>query len=283
MNKIVFFDHSFIPENEACISISDRGFLFGDGAFTTIKVCSGLIECYSLHCERLKRHCRELNIIPPEINSEWIKELIVKNDAKKGKWRLKIMVTGGADRTLSCEMRLHGHLIMTLSPYQDELEKELHLVLYPHPVIKPLSKVKNLAYLDRLWIKKYAIAQGRSDALVLDENGFILETAFSNVFWRIGTDIFSPDPSLPLLEGIAIHLVEETAAAMQLNYRPVRMRLDEIPNDAQLFVCNSLKGVCPVTSINERLFNRDFTWENLFCQEYKKLINIHSVEIAKSE
>ena len=93
--NIVFLDGTFHFENEAFIPVNDRGFLFGDGVFTTIRVIEGQPECMEMHLERIQSHCRALNIVPPAIASNLIMELIKQNGAENGQWRLKIIVTGG--------------------------------------------------------------------------------------------------------------------------------------------------------------------------------------------
>jgi hypothetical protein len=55
--------------------------------------------------------------------------------------------------------------------------------------------------------------------------------------------------------------------------------LSEIPQTAQLFTCNSLKGICPVAAIDEHRFPRDFDWEKSFSGGYKQLIREFSKEL----
>ena len=77
----VYIDGQFYLEEEAKISINDRGFLFGDGAFTTIKVQDGVPEYLDEHLKRLEGHLKELNIENNHIDRSLIFELINKNNS----------------------------------------------------------------------------------------------------------------------------------------------------------------------------------------------------------
>src|SRR6266542_6835524 len=51
----VFFNGRFIPEAQAVVPISDRGFLYGDGLFETLRVSQGRPLWWDRHLERLQR------------------------------------------------------------------------------------------------------------------------------------------------------------------------------------------------------------------------------------
>ena len=62
MARIVFVNGEFILEDEAKISIFDRGFLFADAVYEVTSVLDGKLVDWQGHFERLKRSLRELNI-----------------------------------------------------------------------------------------------------------------------------------------------------------------------------------------------------------------------------
>ncbi|WP_068468700.1 aminotransferase class IV [Candidatus Protochlamydia phocaeensis] len=248
-----------VREADARVPVTDRGFLFGDGIFTTIRINEGRIEFLSAHLARLYQQCRQLNMEPPLIPFEWIGELIRKNQALQGTWRLKIVVTGGNDSALRLPRRQAGLVLLTIKPYRFEVFSPVRLCLFPYPVVRPLAACKSLAYLDRLVIQEYACRQGYADAIVCDCKNHLLETAFSNLFWLSDETLFFPDPALPYLQGI---LLNQFLPYLKANIQFLKARLEDIPSDAVVYLCNALTHIRPVIAIGERSFGRLSQTEN---------------------
>lgn len=267
--SIVFWNDHFCPEIYVKIPIRDRGFLFGDGIFTTIRVENGAIESLDRHLKNLEKQCRLLGIVPLIVNKAWIEELIIKNRADQGIWRLKILLTGGNEENLRLASQRTGQLIITLKPYTGSSYSPLYLGLYPYALCSTTAKIKSLAYLERLQIKEHGLNNGFDECLVRDAEGFILETAFANIFWRMGDQIFIPDPKLSYYFGVSLEKVIEAAKKNQLNINFVRA--NEIPGDAQVYLCNSMIGICPVTMIEKQFFLRDVFFEMTFRTAYKNV------------
>jgi len=62
---IVFLNGQFVPEAQALISVNDRGFLYGDGLFETLRVCGGRPFRLAQHLERMTRGADYLKIQMP--------------------------------------------------------------------------------------------------------------------------------------------------------------------------------------------------------------------------
>lgn len=270
ISSIVYLNGKFLPENDAAIPVSDRGFLFGDGMFTTIKVDHGHPEFLKQHLKRLEQDCEAVEIVPQKFLEETVFELIEKNHAENGVWRLKIIMTAGSNPGIHLAKRAAGQFLMTIKPYAGHASP-CRLVTYPYPISSPMGKFKSLAYLDRLWIADYAFKRGFDDALLCDNAGVVLETSIANLFWRKGQDMFFPDHSLPLYQGITLQMILTAAKSMGMNIFPVRAKLNEISDEAQLYLCNSLKGIVPITAIDEKTYARDLLFEEALQKAYAKL------------
>lgn len=257
----MILDGKCLREEEACLPINDRGFLFGDGVFTTLRVCDGKVEFIELHLERLKQQCLQLNIIPPPIPLEWLGDLIKANQAIQGIWRLKIIVTGGNDPVLRLPKRKHGHLVMTLQPYSIQPLTPCRLCLYPEPIHRPVAALKTLSYLDRLCVYEYAQQKGFDDAIVRD--GHLLETAFSNLFWIVDNQFFAPDESLPYFKGIILNELKKNFTFQSA---------ENIPKNSHVFICNSLIHFRPVIEIEGNTFSRQPQLEEIIYQKIKNLV-----------
>lgn len=227
----VCLNRSLVLERDAAVPITDRGFLFGDGVFTTCKVEDGKIVDWEAHCERLRSQCSLLHIHPPDLDVDLVKQLIKKNEAGNGIWRLKILITGGNSPSLSLPQRSYGILLITLKPFQVP-EGPVKVCRYPYSMDFPLAKMKSLSYLHRLMVKQFALDQGADDAIVCSSEGWVMEGAFSNLFWKDQGVVVTPDFSLPLLPGTYLSSLKGCREE-KLTYEQLRKKDD-------VYLCNAL-------------------------------------------
>lgn len=267
--SIVFLNGIFLLEEHASISILDRGMLFGEGVFTTLRVFQGCIENLAMHLDQFQKDADALFLSPPSIKKEWLNGLIEKNHAFQGIWRLKIIYTAGSmEHSLSLTKPREGNLIMLLQPYLERKKESLKLALYPHSFESPTSKMKTLSYLDRLMIKEDGLKKQCDDSIVQSDKGFLLETSTSNIFWCMGNTLFTPDQNLPLLFGTTIRALQEVLSSLGMGMHYVHMSLKEIDPEVNFFTCNSMIGIRSVSSIEDRHFKVDFMLEQKLKQAY---------------
>jgi 4-amino-4-deoxychorismate lyase len=266
MQQFVIWNGKLCREEEVKIPLNDRGFLFGDGVFTTIKIEHGQPEALKRHLEKLECQCRDIGIAKPVVKVQWIEELVLKHHAQEGVWRLKIIATGGNAEILRLPAKRKGQLILTLKPYAGPSYTPLKLGLFPFPTHTSLSGLKSLAYLERLLIKEDAARRKFDDCLVKDSQGHLLETAFANLFWRRGGKIYIPDPELPYYFGASLERV--ICSAKDCHF----IKAKRIPGNAQVYLCNSMIGICPVVRIEEQTYARDPDFERQFRKTYERVL-----------
>ncbi|MGF1671044.1 MAG: aminotransferase class IV, partial [Balneolaceae bacterium] len=96
----VYLNGSYLDRNDAKISVSDRGFLFGDAIYEVIRSVNGFLFREKEHLERLKEGLTELNLKLdkpcyshlPEI----FKELLKRNDLLNREATIYVQITRGA-------------------------------------------------------------------------------------------------------------------------------------------------------------------------------------------
>jgi 4-amino-4-deoxychorismate lyase len=202
---------------------------------------------------------QQMKIECPLLDVEWIKELINLNSATKGIWRLKMLITGGDQPTLRLPLRQSITQLFTLRPYSLSPFTPCRLSLFPDCIHKPTAKLKTLAYLDRLFIYDYAQLKGYDDAVVCNHEGYLLETAFANIFWIDDQSIFFPDPGLGYLDGI---LLNQILKNIDLPIQFFKGGIEDIPHGSSVYTSNSLTHVRPVIEIDHRYFPRHVNREN---------------------
>lgn len=249
--RIVYFEGAFMPETEAKIPITDRGFLFGDGAYATIQVNDGSPRFLTTHLVRLEEQCSAFGLHMPSISSDVVQELIRLNRAEEGIWRLKVIVTGG-DQPDYCLPAREGRMLMTLVPYDPPPFKPLKIGIFPYPFSLCHASFKSLAHLNRFYVMEEARRQGMDDCLTLTETGIVLEAAFGNIFWVVEDRLFTPSRSLPLYFGVTITKVLEKAKEEGYQVEEVELTLEELPDEAAFFRTNSMGGVRPICQIGNK-------------------------------
>jgi branched-subunit amino acid aminotransferase/4-amino-4-deoxychorismate lyase len=240
MERWVCLNGVFCPENTAKVSVTDRGFLFGEGIFTTLRVSAGHCEFLSSHLKRLEEQAHFLGLHYPSIQLEWLQELIERNQAMEGIWRLKMILTA-------------DHLLLTLQPYQAFSADSYRLCLFPQPFERPLAHIKSLAYLDYLYIRNYARQQGFDDSVTQTKEGYLLETSSANLFWIDDKGCGIPDRQLPYLKGTFLRAILDHLA---LPVNEAHMTVQQLSPEASLYICNALMHVRPVTAIGHDSFER---------------------------
>lgn len=201
--------------------------------FTTLLTDQGHICNLDQHLIRLHQNATLLKIPFPEWKTLFLTRFLNNYDITLGQFRLRIFLN-------------EDNYSFELEPYQQRIQNGYRLGIHSNPITKKPLKI--LPY-SRDPIYQEAISAGFDDALTLSPEGYILETAYANVFWQYDNQWFTPDPNLNILYGITIKNLEQ-----KHSFTFVRMTLRELPDEAKLYLCNSLRKVQPIISIGNRKF-----------------------------
>lgn len=268
--KWIWLNGEFCLEKKAFIPVTDHGFLFGEGIFTTIRVHDGKCELIHRHLQRLQHQAKELDFDWNFLDLEPIAELIERNQARTGIWRLKMIVTVGGEEG----KRKAGNVLAMLQPAQDLTFVPCTLCLFPHPIESPLAHIKSLSYLDHLYVREYAKKREFTDAITQMRNGVLLETGCSNLFWIDRGTCWIPDPQLPYLKGVFLQAILPHLA---LPTQFIKATRDQLLPSASVYICNALTHIRPVLSINDAFFPRNLEREEQLRQATANAIESEGV------
>lgn len=215
--KVVFLNDRLVPEEKAVVSVFDRGFLYGDGLFETMRVENGLPLHWQKHMDRLKRGAEFLKLQLRHSEEQLLafaKELIAKNEMPQAVLRL----------TLSRGVGLRGYspvgatsptLVMTLHPatvIDPENPRCWNCVTSTTVRLSkqdPLSQFKTANKLPQVLARAEAEAANADEALLLNTDGDLAEGTSSNLFWISKGVVHTPSLSCGVLPGITRSLVLE--------------------------------------------------------------------------
>lgn len=252
MNRSFVLIDGFPQQKEhAVLSINDRGFLYGHGVFTTMRVQEGLVLHWESHKKRLINDCSLMAISPPSLKLEDCHRLIALNHAEKGLWKLKIIVTAGEnDQNLAFGNSRKGTAFLFLDPYHLTKTSGWTLASQKLPRSPLLSRCKSLSYAENAWLLGVAKEKGADDLLICDEAGHVLETAIASIFWIVHQNLFFPSLDLPLLPGTTLSLLCHKIKQAGFHAQEAKAALSEVPPDAVWYASNALRGVVPILSID---------------------------------
>jgi len=250
---VILLNGKLLNAAAAAVSPLGEGFQFGVGVFTTMRVRSGRPQFFKAHAERLARDAQALGLLPasePSVLAERCAACIAVNRMDDG--GLKIVWFADTDGSTGEIISQRPH---SYGPELAERGFRLTTLTCASRESRTFSRHKTLNYLEHLHAKRAAVSAGFDDALWVDERGIVLEGATTNIFAVIDGRIFTPDEKAGLLPGIARRVVLELAADDFEPARPTTITREMLANAAEVFVTNSLIGVVPVRSWDERNYS----------------------------
>jgi branched-chain amino acid aminotransferase len=237
----VSIDGIAVAPEAATISIFDRGLLYGDGLFETLRTLAGAPVALPAHLDRLRAAARELALhIPADLES-WIRAAI----PDRADHRIRVIVTRGPG-ALSARLATlgPGRTIVVVEPLPTP-PREVSLAIVDWPTARRTAPArKSLSFLDHLIARELAAAAGADDAIRLDSDGHVAECATANIFAVIGGTVVTPPPA-GILPGITRAAVIPLARAAE---RP--LTVPELLAADEVFITSSLRGVVPATRLN---------------------------------
>jgi len=251
-----FLNGNFYEKDRPLLRVFDRGFLFGDGVFTTIKVESSVPLFLDHHIARLQSSCQFFGIKFSDPGfSAIINQLLKKNRIKDA--RCKIIVSRGCDfknQTSNYEGELSTVVVLAF-PLVAHPPKSVSLCISTElRGDESIYKHKTTSYLQNLTHKTIAQKKGFDDAIILNGKKEILETSTANLFFIIRDKIITPPEGLPLLNGI----IRKNLLALG-NIKHYRLLEDpltckELKKVEGAFITSALSEICPIKRIEDRTF-----------------------------
>lgn len=260
-------DGELVAASEATVNVRDRGFMYGDGAFETMRVYGGTIFEWSAHADRLQRSCERLGFaeaLPPAADlHERIQETLAANDLTDAYTKLSI-TRGVQPGKLSPDPDVDPTIVVYIS----ELPRggtdgervwsgpaALATVDSRQPPDSALpADAKTHNYLDSILARLELRGSEADEAIVRSVDGALTEGASSNLFFVDDGTVHTPADSLPLLPGITRNVALELADTAGIETATGVYDPDRLADADEVFVTNSTWEIRPVTSVDGRAY-----------------------------
>lgn len=241
------------------LPLTDRGLHYGDGLFETMAVLDGRIQRLGLHLDRLQEGCSRLRLAAPD-RAPLEREL---RHAAQGQARavLKLLLTrGSGGRGYRPTEDAAALRILLRYPWPDypaawsEQGIELRLCTTRLACNPALAGLKHLNRLEQV-LARAEWSEGAPEGLMLDTGGRVVEGTMTNLFASPAEDrLVTPDLSQAGIAGVTRRHILARAEQAGIKTEVRHMGLDELLDQREIFVCNSIVGVWPVTRIGARSY-----------------------------
>ncbi len=255
MSRIVYVNGAYVPEEEARVSVFDRGFLFADGVYEVTSVLEGKLVDFPGHLRRLHRSLGELAMPAPASDEEIEaihRELVARNGVGEGMVYLQV-TRGAADRDFAYPANPVPSLVMFTQARAlvDTAGARDGIRVIGVPDIRwGRRDIKTVQLLAPSMCKMMAKAAGKDDAWLI-EDGFVTEGTSNNawIVTREGT-VVTRDLSEAILHGITRAAVIAYAREAQVRIEERSFTLDEARTAAEAFITAASAFVTPVVEID---------------------------------
>ncbi|MDO8525241.1 MAG: aminotransferase class IV [Candidatus Omnitrophota bacterium] len=264
------------------ISVYDRGFLYGDGLFETMRCYSGKVFKLDEHLSRLIRSARILSIKIPyskaalerlirrAIKLKHLKSAYVRLTVTRGEGAFNFKVKNCPEPNvviivkryvaLPCEFYTGGIRAKISGIRQNEYS--------------PLAGIKSLSFLNHILARIDAQDSGFDEAILMNTKGDVAEAATSNIFLVKRGALITPSPDSGILPGITRGVVIQIAAKLgiKVTARPVAPK--EVTRADEVFLTNSSAEILPVVKVDRSKIGGGVPGEitKLLHAHYRKMI-----------
>ncbi|WP_375229152.1 D-amino-acid transaminase [Roseobacter sp. S98] len=257
--RTVYLNGEYMPENEAHVSIFDRGFLMADGVYEVTSVLGGKLIDFDGHAVRLQRSLDELDMKSPISKEDLLevhRELVRANGIEEGMIYLQITRGAPGDRDF-------------VFPDPETTEPTIVLFTQNKPGLadSPAAKkgmkvisiddirwgrrdIKTVQLLYPSMGKMMAKKAGADDAWMI-EDGYVTEGTSNNAYIVKGNKIITRALSNDILHGITRAAVLRFAKEAQMEVEERNFTIDEAKEADEAFITSASTFVMPVVQIDD--------------------------------
>lgn len=266
--EIYHVDGEIVPEAEATVSVRDRGFMYGDGAFETLRVYNGTIFEWEAHADRLQRSCEQLGFgdaVPPApdlreriretLDANGLADAYAKVSVTRGVQSGKLTPSESVDPTVVVMVSelprggSHGERIWDRPASLRTVDR----VRVPDSAIPADAKTHN--YLNGILARLELRGSAHDEAIMCSTDGLLTEGATSNLFFVVDGTLQTPAASLPLLPGVTREVVLDCADNTDIPTETGEYEPEILERASELFVTNSTWEIRPVRAVDGRAYD----------------------------
>jgi D-alanine transaminase len=256
MNRTVYLNGKYLPEDEAKISIFDRAVLFGDAIYEVAGVLDSKLIDFDAHMQRFHSSLNKLGIPVPLTDEQVLtafRDLIDLNGINEGLVYMQV-TRGKADRDFIWQGELQPTVFM-FTQHKISVENEYAetgVILKSVEDIRWARRdIKTVNLLGPVLVKKAASDAGAYEALMIDSDGYITECASTSFFIVTGDLLLTRPLTNDILPGITRKTIVALCNTHGIRLIETKFTLKEALQADEAFISGASSYVLPVIQIDE--------------------------------
>ncbi len=257
MTRTVYVNGDYLPEDQAKVSIFDRGFLMADGVYEVTSVLGGKLIDFAGHAKRLQRSLDELEMRNPLDEAAWLevhRQLVARNGIDEGLIYLQVTRGNPGDRDFAyppADLPPTVVLFTQSKPgmADNPAAKSGWSVISVPDIRWGRRDIKTVQLLYPSMGKMMAKKAGADDAW-FTEDGFVTEGTSNNAYIVKGSRIITRALSSDILHGITRAAVLRFAREAQMEVEERNFSIDEAKAADEAFITSASAFVMPVVQVD---------------------------------
>ena len=240
-------------EHQHLISIEDRGFLYGDGCFTTAQHGRGEIHLWQRHLARFEKAISALclNCDMDRINTDKENFLnqISAQYGENAHGTIKILISRGQGQRGYAPPDQDADLYFYFYPktaFSSEIPVLEKVGLMDQALSTPMQQlrgIKSLNRIEQVILKHQANQQDWHEALCFDQHDDLVEGISSNCFVYMNGQWHTPDLALAGIDGVMRQEILSRMQHFQIAHQIRKIKRSELASVQAIFFCNSLHAM----------------------------------------
>ncbi|MBZ5710290.1 aminotransferase class IV [Nannocystis pusilla] len=244
---------------DAAVPVLDRGFLFGDAVFETLRTAGGRPVAWTAHTERLRRSAAGIGLELPWSDAELRARVDATHaDTGNADSLVRIVVTRGVGPLMLDPRRAVTPTLAVLAVPLDLPDEAgyvrglrariVDVTRVPATALDPAFKTAN--YLPNIQALRQALAAGDDEAILINPAGVVAEGATSNVFAVLQGVVYTPPVDTGILPGITRAAVLDLAGKLGISAQESALHPFDVRCADEVFLTSSVRGPIAVTSVD---------------------------------
>jgi branched-chain amino acid aminotransferase len=264
--NFINFNGEILPAAQTVLTISNRGFRYGDGLFESMRYLKGKLRYADLHAERLQRGMIALKLdgyakINARFLIEKVDELIKRNRFGQNA-RVRLTVYRDSGGLYSPTGNEFGYALEMTKIDESSFvhpAKGLMVDVYDE-VTKPVNSLSNYKTCNSLvyvMAGVYRKQKSLDEVFILNNNGFLCEAMSANVFVVFKKKIYTPALTEGCIAGVMRAVIMQLASDNKMEVIEAQINPDILNEAEEVFLTNASRGIQWVMGFNgKRYFNK---------------------------
>jgi branched-chain amino acid aminotransferase len=260
MDTVYSLNGKVVSPEDAVVSVTDRGFLYGDGLFETLHAYGRKLFRVEQHLERLASGAAHLAFSPrPDLSrlEKWMQDAVDAASFSEANVRLTL-TRGTGPRGPSIKGSFEQTAVITVTqhhrPGTQVLQKGVTAIIasFRRQEAAATASLKTLNYIEQILAKREADDAGADEALMLNNAGLLCEGSASNINLIRNGMLTLPDPERAgALPGIAQLTAVEAARNLKIPVAYTALSPWDPGLSEEAFLTGSMREISPLVRVGD--------------------------------